>query len=79
MKHHAPLVVRGPGSERAAALPEGGIDLRDAVERFEDALMLRALERSGWNKHRAATVLRMSGITVVEKLKKKNLLDDSAA
>jgi DNA-binding NtrC family response regulator len=63
-------------SAKPAELPEDGIDLRDAVEQFENKLILQALERTGWNKNRAAAVLRMNRTTLVEKLKKKNLLDD---
>jgi transcriptional regulator with PAS, ATPase and Fis domain len=59
-------------------LPEEGIDLKDAVERFESALILQALRRTGWNKNRASTVLRMNRTTLVEKLKKKNLEDRTA-
>jgi transcriptional regulator with PAS, ATPase and Fis domain len=59
-------------------LPEDGIDLRDAVEQFENALILQALERCGWNKNRAATMLRMNRTTLVEKLKKKNFVDGGA-
>lgn len=66
----------GVESEEPMTLPEDGIDLRDAVERFENTLILQALERTGWNKNRAAAVLRMNRTTLVEKLKKKNL--DSA-
>jgi DNA-binding NtrC family response regulator len=64
---------------QAADLPEDGIDLRDAVEQFENKLILQALERTGWNKNRAAAVLRMNRTTLVEKLKKKNLLDEQLA
>ncbi|MGB0679242.1 MAG: sigma-54 interaction domain-containing protein, partial [Polyangiales bacterium] len=60
-------------------LPEEGIDLRDAVEKFENSLILQALERSGWNKNRAATILRMNRTTLVEKLKKKNLAESVAS
>jgi transcriptional regulator with GAF, ATPase, and Fis domain len=56
-------------------LPEAGIDLRDAIEQFELALIMQALERTGWNKNRAAAVLRMNRTTLVEKLKKLNLPD----
>jgi DNA-binding NtrC family response regulator len=63
----------------APDLPEEGIDLRDAVEKFENALILQALERTGWNKNKAASILRMNRTTLVEKLKKKALAkkDDS--
>jgi DNA-binding NtrC family response regulator len=67
------------GDKQALELPEDGIDLRDAVEQFENKLILQALERTGWNKNRAAAVLRMNRTTLVEKLKKKNLLDEQLA
>jgi transcriptional regulator with PAS, ATPase and Fis domain len=70
---------RDKAAGQALELPEDGIDLRDAVEQFENKLILQALERTGWNKNRAAAVLRMNRTTLVEKLKKKNLLDDSLA
>ncbi len=54
-------------------LPDDGLDLRDAVERFENGLILQALERTGWNKNQAAGMLRMNRTTLVEKLKKKKL------
>ncbi len=66
-------------AKAATVLPDDGIDLRDAVEQFENGLILQALERTGWNKNRAAAVLRMNRTTLVEKLKKKNLLEDSTA
>jgi two-component system NtrC family response regulator len=55
-------------------LPAGGIDLRDAVDRFETALIRQALERAGWNKNRAAAMLQMNRTTLVEKLKKRGAL-----
>jgi DNA-binding NtrC family response regulator len=70
---------RDKAAGQALELPEDGIDLRDAVEQFENKLILQALERTGWNKNRAAAVLRMNRTTLVEKLKKKNLLDESLA
>jgi len=57
----------------ATTLPHDGIDLRDAVEQFENGLILQALERTGWNKNRAAAILRMNRTTLIEKLRKKNL------
>jgi transcriptional regulator with PAS, ATPase and Fis domain len=71
--------VRTAARAQALELPEDGIDLRDAVEQFENKLILQALERTGWNKNRAAAVLRMNRTTLVEKLKKKNLLDEQLA
>ncbi len=52
-------------------LPEDGVDLREAVERFEDALIEQALQRTDGNKNRAAGLLRLSRSTLVEKLRKR--------
>lgn len=54
-------------------LPEAGLDLKDAVEQFENALIVQALERTGWNKNQAASILQMNRTTLVEKLKKKGI------
>lgn len=56
-----------------AILPDRGLDLKDAVEQFENSLILQALERTGWNKNQAASILQMNRTTLVEKLKKKGL------
>jgi DNA-binding NtrC family response regulator len=61
------------GGGEGPILPEDGVDLRDAVEQFENALLLQALERTGWNKARAASILQMNRTTLVEKLKKKKI------
>ncbi len=62
-------VKRSPWDE--PVLPPEGIDLREALESFESALIRQALERVGWNKNRAAALLQMNRTTLVEKLKKK--------
>ena len=62
-----------PAPSGAPALPESGIDLRDAVERFESALVRQALDRTGWNKNRAAQLLGINRTTLVEMVKRKKL------
>jgi len=57
----------------APILPEDGVHLKDAVEQFENALILQALERTGWNKNQAAAILHMNRTTLVEKIKKKGI------
>lgn len=52
-------------------LPEGGIDLRRVLEDWEDELVQQALERTGWNKQRAARLLGLNRTTLVEMLKRK--------
>jgi len=55
------------------ALPEGGIDLRAAVEQYENQMITQALERTGRNKNRAAQLLGLNRTTLVEMLKRKGL------
>ena len=57
----------------AKALPAGGIDLRAAVEQYENQLIAQALERTGRNKNRAAQLLGLNRTTLVEMLKRKGL------
>lgn len=54
-------------------IPESGISLKNAVDDFENTLILKALEKTGWNKNKAAHLLRLNRTTLVEKIKKKNL------
>lgn len=54
-------------------IPDQGLDFNTAVDQFENALILRALEKTGWNKNQAALLLRLNRTTLVEKMKKKGL------
>jgi DNA-binding NtrC family response regulator len=72
-----PQVLAG-GATRGAQvpllpLPDLGIDLRSAVEQYENQLILQALERTGWNKQRAAQLLKVNRTTLIEMLKRKRL------
>jgi len=60
--------------QEEAELPEGGICLNSAVDQFENRLILQALTRTGGNKKEAATLLNLKRTTLIEKLKKKNLV-----
>ncbi len=70
-----PQRVLGLGSEKriAARLPDSGIDLRNAVETFENQLIRQALERTQWNKKQAAGLLGLNRTTLVEMLKRKRI------
>ena len=61
---------RRPGTSR---LPDLGIDLRTAVESFENNLIRQALERTKWNKNQAARLLGLNRTTLVEMLKRKRI------
>ena len=54
-------------------IPESGMDFNTAVDQFENQLILRALEKTGWNRNQAAVLLRLNRTTLVEKIKKKGL------
>lgn len=55
------------------SLPDQGVNFYDAVEQFEKALIIQALDRTDWNKNRAASLLSMNRTTLVEKIKKKEI------
>ena len=54
-------------------LPEGGINLKNAVEEFERGLITEALEKTNWVKNKAAGLLELNRTTLVEKIKKTGL------
>jgi DNA-binding NtrC family response regulator len=54
-------------------LPDDGLDFNTAVDQFENNLILRALEKTSWNRNQAALLLRLNRTTLVEKIKKKGL------
>ena len=57
----------------ALHIPETGFSLKNAVNDFENTLILKALEKTGWNKNKAASLLKLNRTTLVEKIKKKQL------
>ncbi len=54
-------------------IPETGMDFNSAVDAYENELILRALEKTGWNRNQAALLLKLNRTTLVEKIKKKGL------
>jgi DNA-binding NtrC family response regulator len=66
----------GRGSPPAARAPQvgpAGLCFREVVEDFETNLILQALERTHWNKNRAAQLLGLNRTTLLEKIKKRGL------
>jgi DNA-binding NtrC family response regulator len=62
-----------PPSASVPPLPARGLSFRDVVDDFETKLILEALERTQWNKNRAAQLLGLNRTTLFEKIKKKGL------
>ncbi|MDO8528243.1 MAG: sigma-54 dependent transcriptional regulator [Deltaproteobacteria bacterium] len=54
-------------------IPETGVSFKNAISNFENELILKALKKTGWNKNKAATLLKLNRTTLVEKIKKKGL------
>ncbi|GAB4242958.1 MAG: sigma-54 dependent transcriptional regulator [Acidobacteriota bacterium] len=68
--------VHGPQLEALLHLPEEGIDLNQVVSEVEKNLILQSLERTGGNKGKAARLLYLKRTTLVEKLRRMNLLEE---
>lgn len=54
-------------------IPEEGISFKNVVSDFENELIMKALEKTAWNKNKAATLLKLNRTTLVEKIKKRQL------
>jgi DNA-binding NtrC family response regulator len=75
-----PARVRDVGTEGDSSsghgeihLPAEGLDLRRTLEAIENTLLQQALDRTGWNKQRAAALLGLNRTTLVEMLKRKRM------
>jgi len=75
-----PARIRGMPAAKTFSpdLPDGGIELRVAVETFENELIRQALERTNWNKNQAARLLGLNRTTLVEMLKRKRMRSNAA-
>ncbi|MBI1746265.1 MAG: sigma-54-dependent Fis family transcriptional regulator [Acidobacteria bacterium] len=63
---------------RSIVIPEGGIQLNSIVSDLERELILQSLEKAKGNKKRAADLLHIKRTTLVEKLKRMNLMDTTS-
>lgn len=57
-------------------LPEDGVDLNQVVSEVEKNLITQSLQRTGGNKGKAARLLYLKRTTLVEKLRRMNLLEE---
>jgi len=58
-----------------AALPAEGFDFNEAVDNYERELIVSALQRVNGIKKKAAEYLNLNRTTLIEKMKRKGLLD----
>ena len=61
-------------SDAMIELTAEGIDLKKTLSELEDSLILQALEITSGNKNQASKLLNMNRTTLIEKIKKKDLL-----
>ena len=57
----------------AIKIPNGGMDFNSAVDAYENSLLIKALQKTNWNKRQAALLLNLNRTTLIEKIKKKGL------
>lgn len=67
------LIPSGEKINASVHIPEEGISFKSVVSDFENELILKALEKTAWNKNKAATLLHLNRTTLVEKIKKRQL------
>lgn len=58
----------------AMTIPDEGIPFGTAVDEYERRLILQALNKTNWVKKKAAELLNINRTTLVEKIKKKNII-----
>lgn len=70
IKYHGNLLE---SSHSIVTIPESGLDFKTTVDHFENELILKALEKTKWNRNQAAKLLKLNRTTLLEKIKKKGL------
>jgi DNA-binding NtrC family response regulator len=60
--------------DKSIDFPLEGLNLPQALQDLERRLILKALERSNWVKSRAAQLLNLNRTTLIEKMKKQQIL-----
>jgi len=73
------LLEHEPAENPVTLLPEEGLDLRAHLHSIEEALIRQALERSQGTVAHAARLLNLRRTTLVEKLRKFELLTEDSA
>ena len=66
-------------AKRSLSLPPDGLDLRDHLFTIERNLIQQALNRAGGTVAHAARLLKLRRTTLVEKLRKFEMLNETAA
>jgi len=70
-----PKNITLPYPETPDRFIEDNISLKEKVGNFEKAIILAALEKTGWNQKKAAQLLSVNATTLSEKLKRFKIRD----
>ena len=62
----------------AADFPDQGIDFSAVIQKMEQTLIIKALERADGVKSRAAELLKLNRTTLIEKMRKQRILAEPA-
>jgi len=73
------LLTQAPAGQAVIELPPEGLDLRDHLFTIERDLIQQALSRAGGTVAHAARLLKLRRTTLVEKLRKFQMLNETAA
>ncbi len=66
-----PEVTKTPGEGFVPEdIPDEGVSLQEIVKNVEKKLILNSLEKTSWNKQKAANLLNIKRTTLIEKIKK---------
>jgi DNA-binding NtrC family response regulator len=65
-----PSNITAPYAETPNKVVEDGTSLKERVGNYEKAIILAALEKTGWNQKKAAQLLSVNATTLSEKLKR---------
>jgi transcriptional regulator with PAS, ATPase and Fis domain len=57
-------------------IPDEGVSLNDVVRNVEKRMILKSLEKTAWNKQKAAKLLNVKRTTLIEKIKKYQEIND---
>jgi transcriptional regulator with PAS, ATPase and Fis domain len=63
-------------ANRTVTIPARGASFKNMITRYEKDLILSALEKTDWNKNRAAQLLGIKRTTLIQKIKKQQIEKD---
>ncbi len=66
---------KAANEQEVMSLPDEGLNLKQFLSDLEESLIKQALEKTSGNKNQASKLLKMNRTTLIEKMKKKNIIE----